>query len=850
MNLRSCILIIVMGLTIFNYNIYGQITSVKSGNWNDPTTWVGSVVPDSSKNVTIAAAHTVTVNVESYCKDISFVATTSKLIMNANLNCYGNFNRSDTSTVYFTSWTAGAKFKFTGYAATQTITKLYTTSSSPYPFSMNEVVIDKKAGKFITSVAGGGYRFAIGTSLEVVNGTFEISSGDGLEGRNIGTSATTPSIIVDAGTTFNMVGSTSFIRRGNFLGEETEKIGQLTIYGSFYLACGSSTNKASFTNISIENGGVLYNTTGRGQVSNSFNPGTVTVKSGGTFYNSTSSNVWYTNTTTPTIMDLQDGGIFVTYSGTTYLPPNINNNGTVRYASNSLDQTIVDANYSRLELAYAGGNKTWTLAANRIISDSLETNNSATLTLTAAAPQTLTINGTIRLTSGTINNSNANTSVIIGNGTEISKATGVFSIAPTFAGIVNLKYTSSGSVTTGFEVPVSSTAINNFTVSGAGGIILGTNATVNGTLTLTNGLIITNNPGLLTLGGASIVTGGSVSSFVNGPISITASAGKTLFAPIGKNAAYRPLWSHIYSLTGAGTLTVEQIENPPTGTVNMLFGNTPVLSNARYFHVTESGLSGGSVDLTLSYGDDDGIIDSTSICVVGGTNGGTWNWSNNTGTHSPYAKTVTTSPFDPSGYTIGDCTLGSYSGNPMPVELTSFTATASNGAMKLSWKTATEISNQGFNVERSADKSSWTKLAFVQGQGNSNKSKAYSYSDNSVKAGKYYYRLRQIDVNGAYKYSNTIEADFVLPSVYTLNQNYPNPFNPNTMISYALPNASNIKISVYNAIGETVQILENAFKAAGTYSVSFNASNMPSGIYFYRIEAGKFTLVRKMMLVK
>jgi hypothetical protein len=95
-----------------------------------------------------------------------------------------------------------------------------------------------------------------------------------------------------------------------------------------------------------------------------------------------------------------------------------------------------------------------------------------------------------------------------------------------------------------------------------------------------------------------------------------------------------------------------------------------------------------------------------------------------------------------------------------------------------------------------------------------------------------------------------VEADFVLPTVYSLNQNYPNPFNPNTVISYALPISSNVKISVYNAIGETVQILENGFREAGNYTVSFNASNIPTGIYFYRIEAGTFSQVRKMMLLK
>ena len=190
--------------------------------------------------------------------------------------------------------------------------------------------------------------------------------------------------------------------------------------------------------------------------------------------------------------------------------------------------------------------------------------------------------------------------------------------------------------------------------------------------------------------------------------------------------------------------------------------------------------------------------------------------------------------------------------NPiLPVELTSFTATASKNAVNLRWSTATELNNTGFQVERSGNGTGWTTLTFVKGGGNSNSTKSYSYTDNSItKTGKYYYRLRQLDVDGSFKYSGTTEVNFVAPAVFTLNQNYPNPFNPTTMISYSIPAGSNVKLSVYNAIGKVVSVLENGFKEAGLYNVSFNASNLPSGLYFYKIEAGQFSSTRKMMLVK
>lgn len=187
----------------------------------------------------------------------------------------------------------------------------------------------------------------------------------------------------------------------------------------------------------------------------------------------------------------------------------------------------------------------------------------------------------------------------------------------------------------------------------------------------------------------------------------------------------------------------------------------------------------------------------------------------------------------------------------LPVELISFNTNITNGIITLNWKTATETNNLGFNVELSSDKSNWTKIDFVQGHQNSTSINTYSYIDKSAShAGKYYYRLNQIDDNGSYKYSNIVEADLIPLSVFILNQNYPDPFNPNTVISYSLPVASIVKLNVYNTLGQTVKVLENSFKNAGNYSVNFNASELPSGTYFYKIEAGQFTQIKKMILIK
>ena len=195
--------------------------------------------------------------------------------------------------------------------------------------------------------------------------------------------------------------------------------------------------------------------------------------------------------------------------------------------------------------------------------------------------------------------------------------------------------------------------------------------------------------------------------------------------------------------------------------------------------------------------------------------------------------------------------------NPFPVELYSFSANISNGIITLKWKTATEVNNFGFNIERSVNKTDWTKINYVQGNGNSNSVKNYSYADNSVHiTGKYFYRLKQIDNNGSYQYSNIIEADLNSPSEFALNQNYPNPFNPNTKISYRLKEKSFVKLMVFDTKGALIKVLVNETKESGYYETEFNAKGLASGIYFYRIEvigSGKnpvFSDMKKTILLK
>jgi len=187
--------------------------------------------------------------------------------------------------------------------------------------------------------------------------------------------------------------------------------------------------------------------------------------------------------------------------------------------------------------------------------------------------------------------------------------------------------------------------------------------------------------------------------------------------------------------------------------------------------------------------------------------------------------------------------------NPLPVELSSFTAISKSDQILLEWVTKTETNNYGFEIERKLS-GNWQKIGFVEGNGNSNSTKEYSFTDNKLIGGtKFQYRLKQIDNDGRYEYSAFVEVENI-PTEYALYQNYPNPFNPTTKIRYQLPKESKVVIKIYNILGSEVLELLNKNKEPGIYEVEFNASNLSSGTYIYKISADNFVQTKKMILLK
>jgi len=186
----------------------------------------------------------------------------------------------------------------------------------------------------------------------------------------------------------------------------------------------------------------------------------------------------------------------------------------------------------------------------------------------------------------------------------------------------------------------------------------------------------------------------------------------------------------------------------------------------------------------------------------------------------------------------------------VPVEFYGFNASQHDGNVILSWSTASESNNLGFDVERSYDKKTFTKIAFIKGQGTISITSGYEFVDENVKTGYLYYRIKQIDFDGQANYSTVLEVVISSPKKYSLSQNYPNPFNPSTTISFSLPAANHVSLKIYDLRGKQVAELVDGRLNSGTHLVEWQAKNLPSGIFYYILKSGSYSETKKMILLR
>ncbi|OGU81886.1 MAG: hypothetical protein A2254_14380 [Ignavibacteria bacterium RIFOXYA2_FULL_35_9] len=187
----------------------------------------------------------------------------------------------------------------------------------------------------------------------------------------------------------------------------------------------------------------------------------------------------------------------------------------------------------------------------------------------------------------------------------------------------------------------------------------------------------------------------------------------------------------------------------------------------------------------------------------------------------------------------------------VPVELVSFNASANGSEVNLAWTTATELNNSGFSIERKSASNKWESIGFVKGNGTTTAANNYSFTDKNILSQTVYsYRLKQLDFDGSYSYSKVVQVSTNLISTFELKQNYPNPFNPSTQISFSLVQNGFVRLVVYNLLGQEVKTLINRNMEAGSHSITFDASDLQSGVYLYKLNAAGSTLTKKMILLR
>ena len=190
----------------------------------------------------------------------------------------------------------------------------------------------------------------------------------------------------------------------------------------------------------------------------------------------------------------------------------------------------------------------------------------------------------------------------------------------------------------------------------------------------------------------------------------------------------------------------------------------------------------------------------------------------------------------------GDCST-------LPVTLSSISASPNDNSVLVRWTTSSEFNNVGFEVQRSTNGSSgWSAIGFVNGAGNSTTTLHYSFIDANLAPGRYYYRLKQIDIDRRFAYSAIVSATLDGKGTFTLEQNFPNPFNNETLVRFTLARRSKVNLSLFDMNGKLVKVLVSESKDSGTHAITFNSGTLTSGLYYYKIQAGEFTAVKKMII--
>jgi len=444
----------------------------------------------------------------------------------------------------------------------------------------------------------------------------------------------------------------------------------------------------------------------------------------------------------------------------------------------------------------------------------------------------------------------------------------------TFSTGANYTYNGNTAQVTGNGFPAQ---VNNLTINNSNSLSLTSDVAIAGTFTLTDGNIntesntITLGTGTSTLGALERTSGTIIGNFKRWFANSTV---ENVLFPVGTASNYRSAnISFTTAPSSGGTITASFATSNPGTTGLPITDDGATIENigsdGYWTLTTADDFNGGTYNLDLTADGFAGVSNYTELHLLKRSNSGS-NWSVEgihsvcTGSNScPIIHRTELTSFSEFG-------VGSTSVNPLPVELTSFSADTYNNHVILNWSTATEVKNYGFEVERTSPRPStyqgegvpidldgrgWEKIGFVKGSGTSLSNNSYSFIDENPPTGEVHYRLKQIDTDGESSYSDAVAVVFnkEIPQRFLLSQNYPNPFNPVTNINYNLPVAAVVDLRVFDILGKEITVIvDNELQDEGVYNLKFDAvkHKLSSGIYFYQIKAGEFSDVKKLILSK
>ncbi|MGV8018097.1 MAG: T9SS type A sorting domain-containing protein [Ignavibacteria bacterium] len=470
-----------------------------------------------------------------------------------------------------------------------------------------------------------------------------------------------------------------------------------------------------------------------------------------------------------------------------------------------------------------------------------------TLNLTGSSPCVM---DNLTVTNGTMNLNITGTSGHSIKGSIYVNTGATLSFTPGSAGTISLNGTSTQTITV---LGTFSTGTNStINLNNAAGLNLASNLTLGGNLTITSGLLKTG-ANILQVGGTLNVTSPDNTKMIVlddgtniGTLKLkTSTTGVNYIFPVGdtrSSAVFTPVTINFASGTNSSSyldLTMAAVKNS---------GNSSLINYLnRYWTIEQSGFDGSyEYSITLNYDQND-VVGNESSIFFAKYSGSTWVLLG--------SPDINNNSFTKTGLTTFSTFTGGEEG-VLPVRLASLNSSVEKRNITINWSTSSEANNSGFDVERKGmNESNWMKAGYVQGSGNSNSTKNYSFTDRGLQTGKYQYRLKQIDFNGNYEYfdlNGYVEVG--VPNKYDISQNYPNPFNPVTKIDYDLPFDSKVSLRIYDVTGREVKSLFSGDVKAGYYTQLFDASSLSSGIYFYRITAnslsGNFVMTKKMALIK